>query len=328
MQNTPPSAAAHAESSTPKGLPVDRPVDLPTGLTEGRSEGPVEGSTSGQGIELRGVPVHVHTGGRRIDTNRPVVMLIHGAGNDGSVWRFQARALGRAGYCVLAPDLPGHGRSGGPALGSTLEMAVWVVELLGQLGVQRLALGGHSMGSLVALHAAALLGDRVSALILVGTAAPMKVAPALLEMALSDPAATMQQITQFSVAQPKPAPDQAQPDPAAIARAEQIRLALGQLMARNQAGYAATGNLLHTDLNACDSDTSALTDAAQLRCAVHLISGSKDKMTPPKAALGLQAALGEALQGAHTLECGHTLMAEQNRGVLHAMQAALTGQKR
>jgi pimeloyl-ACP methyl ester carboxylesterase len=53
--------------------------------------------------------------------------------------------------------------------------------------VQQAALVGHSWGSLIALEAAARAPDRVSHLVLVGTAFPMKVSPALLEASLNDP---------------------------------------------------------------------------------------------------------------------------------------------
>jgi hypothetical protein len=49
--------------------------------------------------------------------------------------------------------------------------------LLDAAGVQRAALVGHSWGSLIALEAAARLKERISHLVLVGTAFPMKVRP-------------------------------------------------------------------------------------------------------------------------------------------------------
>jgi pimeloyl-ACP methyl ester carboxylesterase len=296
-------------------------------ITTAPKSNPAEAGTS---IQVRHAGVFLRTGARPLDSSRPVLVLIHGAGNDASVWRFQARALARAGWCVVAPDLPGHGRSAGPALSTTEAMATWVLELIEALGIQRLALGGHSMGSLVAIHAAATLKERVDSLMLLGTAAPMPVAPSLLALTLADPVGAMQQIGQYSVAQPRAASashpaETPAPDPAALARSSQVRAALIALMARNQAGYCNTGNLLHTDLNACDTDTTALASAAGLPCAVHIISGTRDKMTPPKAAAALQAALGSALSGLHSLDCGHTLMAEQPRAVLQAMLSALRG---
>jgi pimeloyl-ACP methyl ester carboxylesterase len=57
---------------------------------------------------------------------------------------------------------------------------------------------GHSWGSLIALEAAARLGERISHLVLVGTAFPMKVSPALLDAALNNPMKALQMINVFS----------------------------------------------------------------------------------------------------------------------------------
>ena len=53
-------------------------------------------------------------------------------------------------------DLPGHGRSAGAAAGrASRRCADWLLALLDAAGVERAALVGHSMGSLIALEAAA-----------------------------------------------------------------------------------------------------------------------------------------------------------------------------
>ena len=68
-------------------------------------------------VELRGDEVFIGCAGSHLDTaDAPVVLFVHGAGFDHSVWVMQARYFARHGYRVLAPDLPAHGRSGGAAL--------------------------------------------------------------------------------------------------------------------------------------------------------------------------------------------------------------------
>ena len=49
------------------------------------------------------------------DPALPAMVFLHGAGFDHSVWVLLARAFAHHGFGVLAPDLPGHGRSAGPA---------------------------------------------------------------------------------------------------------------------------------------------------------------------------------------------------------------------
>ena len=71
--------------------------------------------------------------------------------------------------------------SAGAPLESVEAIADWLLALLDAAGVDEAALVGHSMGSLIALEAAARAPARVERLVMVGTAYPMKVSPALLE---------------------------------------------------------------------------------------------------------------------------------------------------
>src|SRR5918999_794775 len=130
-------------------------------------------------MELRidGKPAFAATGGRPFDPTLPTMLFVHGAGMDHTVWALQARYFAHRGRGVLAVDLPGHGRSAGPALGSIREIADWLASLIEAAGVDRAALAGHSMGALAALDCAARYPERVRALALLGEAARMPVHP-------------------------------------------------------------------------------------------------------------------------------------------------------
>ena len=66
-------------------------------------------------LTVNGNDVFVATGGKPFDPSLPAVVMIHGAGFDHSTWALHSRWFAHHGYSVLAPDLPGHGRSaGGP----------------------------------------------------------------------------------------------------------------------------------------------------------------------------------------------------------------------
>ena len=80
------------------------------------------------------------------------MVLIHGAGFDHSAWALHSRWFAHHGFAVLVPDLPGHGRSKGPALKTIAEMADWIAALLDAAGATKAHLIGHSMGSLIALE--------------------------------------------------------------------------------------------------------------------------------------------------------------------------------
>ena len=74
-------------------------------------------------VTIDGNRAHAATGSREGSADDPVVVLIHGAGMDRSVWQFQTRNIAHQGRRALAVDLPGHGYSDGPALTTIAEMA-------------------------------------------------------------------------------------------------------------------------------------------------------------------------------------------------------------
>jgi pimeloyl-ACP methyl ester carboxylesterase len=85
---------------------------------------------------------------------------------------------------------------------------------------------------------------------------------------------------------------------------------------------AQTGvNLFEQDFNACDSYHGGMQAAADVRCPVHFVLGTRDQMTPPRASEELARALNARV---HRLDAGHALMAEAPDGVLAALRTALT----
>ncbi|GGF48273.1 hypothetical protein GCM10011519_22820 [Marmoricola endophyticus] len=112
-------------------------------------------------VELRGALAFVEDVGEG-----PVVLLVHTAGQSGVQWRRTTPDLVAAGYRVVVPDLPGHGRSepdpAGPVddLG---EYAAWLLDLLDELGVDRFAVVGCSIGGKITLDLACRAPDRIDA---------------------------------------------------------------------------------------------------------------------------------------------------------------------
>src|SRR5215468_4454831 len=95
--------------------------------------------------------------------DRGACLLIHGF--TGTPWdvRPLGEALSRAGIAVHAPRLPGHGTT--PAAMLEARAPDWLLacdEALGQLPGRRVAVGGLSMGALLALVLAARHPDRVA----------------------------------------------------------------------------------------------------------------------------------------------------------------------
>jgi pimeloyl-ACP methyl ester carboxylesterase len=256
-------------------------------------------------IQVCGQPVAVALHG---EPTAPPLLLIHGAGHDHGVWAPVAPALAAAGHRVIAPDLPAHGASGGQALTGIDAMADWVLALADVLGVDSFRIAGHSMGSLVALAVAARAPDRVHALYLLGSLAPMPVAPFVLDAVRKDPPTAWALINKFSFA------------PAEVL-GEQRRLELEAAnLERMQKQGAA---VLATDLVACDSWLDGLQAATRVRCPVLLVSGDCDRMTPADAVVPLRNAFTACDARLVILPgVGHASMQEAPQPLIDAMLAA------
>jgi pimeloyl-ACP methyl ester carboxylesterase len=265
-------------------------------------------------LTVLGAPTYCYTGGKPFDAAKPTAVFIHGVLNDHSVWILQSRFLAHHGWNVLAVDLPGHCRSGGEAPASVEAAADFIAALLDAAGVARAALIGHSWGSLIALEAASRLGVRVSHLVLVGTAYPMKVSPALLYAALHEPLKALKMINVFSRSTLAPPPSVLGPGTWVYG----VSMALGRrVLASNTAV-----NVFHRGFAACDSYAHGEEAMAAVSCPVLMLLGAQDQMTPPKAAQTLIAqarASGKALQ-VIDLPVGHHQMSEAPDATLQALR--------
>jgi pimeloyl-ACP methyl ester carboxylesterase len=258
-------------------------------------------------FQVDGREVYAYTGSRAILASQPTVVFLHGAANDHSVWALQSRYFAHHGFNALALDLPGHGRSQGPALASVEAIAQWIVYALDANGIASATLVGHSLGALATLAAAGAAPARVGKLALLGPAVPMPVSDVLLEAARADDHVAYELINGWSHSTPRQIGGNRVPG-------MWMTGAALRLMERTAPG------VLYTDLFACNAYAGGLEAAAAVRCPVLVILGQRDLMAPPKSAVALREALGGArvvtLPGA-----GHAMMAEQPDAVLDALRA-------
>ena len=260
---------------------------------------------------INGHATYVYTGGKTLDPAKPTVVFIHGVLNDHSVWILQTRYLANHGWNVLAVDLPGHCKSEGDAPASVEQAADFVAALLDAAGVQRAALVGHSWGSLIALEAASRLMERVSHLVLVGTAFPMKVSQALLDAALNEPMKALAMVNVFSRST-------LAPPLGAGSWVHGASMALGRRVLASNPQV----NLFHRGFKACDSYANGEAAIGQVTCPVLFVLGAQDQMTTPKAA---QALLGKARDSGKkvsiaSLPVGHHQMSEAPEATLFAIR--------
>lgn len=263
---------------------------------------------------VNGHPSYCYTGGKAIDTSKPTVVFIHGVLNDHSVWILQSRYLANHGWNVLAIDLPGHCRSAGEAPASVEEAADFVAALLDANGVQRAALVGHSWGSLIALETASRLKDRITHLVMVGTAFPMKVSQALLDASLTQPLQALKMINVFSRSTLSAPPSALGPGTWVYGAS----MALGRRVLASNTKV----NVFHRGFKACDSYANGEQAIGQITCPVLFILGAQDQMTQAKSAqllLDTARRCGKTVQVV-SLAVGHHQMTEAPEETLFAIR--------
>ena len=228
----------------------------------------------------------------------PTVLLLHMAGSSSVGWSAVCHRLGD-GIEALAPDLPGHGQSGGEPLSSIPQMAAFAARFLDVLGLRRVWVGGHSMGGAVALQLTLDAPSRVRGLLLVATAARLKVAPAILQLLQTQPEALPALFEQLG------------------------GVSTARLPAAAEAVFPQTSTLgLQRDFSACDGlDLSER--LAEIRCPASVLVGRDDMMTPPRWA----ERLADGLPGGVLFiedGCGHLLPRQRAPWVAEALKTLLT----
>ena len=98
-----------------------------------------------------------------------VILLLHGMAGSSQTWRSVMGPLSRR-YRVVAPDLLGHGDSAKPRSDYSLgAFAVFLRDLLDELGVAQATIVGHSLGGGVAMQFVYQHPDYCQRLILIGS---------------------------------------------------------------------------------------------------------------------------------------------------------------
>ncbi|MCL4505388.1 MAG: alpha/beta hydrolase [Chloroflexi bacterium] len=120
-------------------------------------------------------------------SNLPVLLMVHGLGDEADTWRHLIEPLARQ-YRVIALDLPGFGRSDKPRRSYTPSFYVdTILALISALGASTVSIVGHSLGGMIA-HALALSNPNlVSRLTLIDgclSPQPQRVSPGMLLMLL------------------------------------------------------------------------------------------------------------------------------------------------
>lgn len=231
--------------------------------------------------------------------NRTPVLLLHGAAAERSIWGTQLRDLPRmAPVDVVALDLPGHGRSKGPGRKRIGEYARCVADLVATLFGRPAVIVGHSMGGAIAQTLALDHGEHVAGLVLVGTGARLRVREDLRTGWTYDPSAAVETLIELSYGAE-----------ASAAQLERARLRFASADPAVAAG----------DFAACH-DFDCMARVTELTRPVMIVTGARDRLTPPKYARWLAERIPDA-ELRIVPEAGHMVMIEQSQAVTAAIAA-------
>ena len=256
-------------------------------------------------IALNGVTIHASTGGRNFDPSLPTVVLLHGAGMDHTVWQFQARTFAHRGYGVLSVDLPGHGRSEGPAPSTIAEYTSTVADMLDNADVASAHIVGHSLGAFIGLELAARYPQTVRSLTLLGVSESMPVHPDLLVAAEADDHLAFELVSSWG--HTRTAHTGGHPTPGLWMMGSTMRL-----LERSKPG------VLHNGLTACIQYDTALDRAAESTAPTLVLIGEHDVMTHPRGAEALASAIPDATV-ALVPGVGHMVMVERPDTVIDTL---------
>lgn len=257
-------------------------------------------------IDLKGHDVFCAGATPREGAGGVGVVFLHGAGMDHSVYALQSRWFSARSVATLAPDFPGHGRSGGAPLPAIADMADWVAALIEAAALDRAMLVGHSMGALVALEAAARHGDLVAGLALLGAAARMPVHPDMIASAKAGTFDAVAMVSLWGLGARAVTGGAPQPGQWMLGSCQRLL---------DQAPVGA----LAADLVACDAYRGGEEAASRVACPTVVVAGERDLMSPMKGA----KTLAEAIAGARLVTqkgAGHMLTVERPDETLDAIR--------
>jgi pimeloyl-ACP methyl ester carboxylesterase len=241
------------------------------------------------------------TSSKRDPSAPPVIVFIHGSGDNAGCWDPIIERLPM--YTCLALDLPGHGAlvdRPGPSVMSVADYADFVRHELTRRNLADVCLVGHSLGSAITLTLALEWPALVGRMALVGAGARLRVLPKLLAEARTHPSETHRALVTLGHA---PGHE--------------------QVAERSFAALEPTApGMLYRDLAACDA-FDMMDDLGRIAQPALIVVGAEDRLTPPKYAEFLCQRLANA-----TLvtipDAGHYVMAEAPDALANAIMAWLS----
>lgn len=249
-------------------------------------------------LSIDNQPVFYRLSANDLPGRRAPLLLIHGAGGTHMDWPAGLRRL--PDWTVYALDLPGHGKSTGPGRSSIAAYCDVIYGFVQGLALPRVVLAGHSMGGAIVQEFALHYPGRLAGIVLVGTGARLRVAPAILDGIRSDFPAAACAITDGVHAPGAPA--------------QFKRLYLQRYLENDP-------DVLYGDFYACDQ-FDRRSDTARIETPALVVCGTGDTMTPPKFSEHLAQTLPHA-RLALIPHAGHMVALEAPEETTAAVEAFL-----
>lgn len=228
----------------------------------------------------------------------PGILLIHGSGGDHTHWPADLREL--SGFNVHAVDLPGHGKSTGQGRKTVDDYADFIDLFVRRKGLSNVTLFGHSLGGAIVQILALRSPDWLSRIVLVGTGARLRVAPAILSGVLADFGKTCEMVMKWSYG---PGVSEA-------------------LVAQGRGVISrCRPETVFGDFNACDR-FDIMERVHEISIPALIVSADSDKLTP----LPYGKYLSETIPGARFAAikgCGHMMALEEPGQFISCVRAFL-----
>ncbi len=227
------------------------------------------------------------TGYWPLDPQKSTLVFIHGAGGSSAFWQEMITGLSVR-VNTVAIDLPGRGRSKGPGRQKIEDYASVVADFLTAINISDPILCGLSMGGAIAQQVLLDYPNRLTAAILIGTGARLKVAPAIFESIEADYNKFVEWLGNISISK--------------HTDANVLNPFVEDLLRTRP-------EITHGDFRACDrfDVTDRLT---AIETPVLVVTAEEDKLTPPEFGEFMAKQIKNASR-AHIMDAGHIVPFEK-----------------
>jgi pimeloyl-ACP methyl ester carboxylesterase len=230
------------------------------------------------------------------DQVEPRLVFIHGAGGTHRVWRYQTLAFPGS----VALDLPGHPR--GLGYNTISEYARFVTEVINQRGLASVVLVGHSMGGAITIEIALSHPRFLTAVVLIGSGARLRVTPIIKDELTRDYAHAAEIIAQWAYS-PK-------------SDAKLRKASIQELL-------EVPAEVTYGDFQACE-DFDKMNEIDRIDLPTLIVCGEDDVLTPVKYSQYMK----ERIRNARMIiipDAGHSLMLEKPDELNDALRSFIAG---